>query len=179
MAELATLSRPYANAVFDLAKSSGSLESWSKTLNTLVTTSGDSTVQTMLNSPDMAAAEKAAKLAELCADEINDDAGYFLNALAEHDRLPLLNEVQSQFEALRAEQERTLDVEVVSAFDLTQIQSDALKAELQKKYEKDVALTSRTDASLIGGAVIRAGDMVVDGSVRGRLTKLVETLLQK
>ena len=54
-----------------------------------------------------------------------------------------------------------------------------LKAALQKKYEKDVALTSRTDASLIGGAVIRAGDMVVDGSVRGRLTKLVETLLQK
>ena len=102
-----------------------------------------------------------------------------LNALAEHDRLPLLNEVQSQFEALRAEQERTLDVEVISAFDLTQIQSDALKAALQKKYEKDVALTSRTDASLIGGAVIRAGDMVVDGSVRGRLTKLVETLLQK
>ena len=70
-------------------------------------------------------------------------------------------------------------MEVVSAFDLTQIQSDALKAALQKKYEKDVVLTSRTDASLIGGAVIRAGDMVVDGSVRGRLTKLVETLLQK
>ena len=179
MAELATLSRPYANAVFDLAKNSGSLESWSKTLNTLVTTSGDTTVQTMLNSPAMAAAEKAAKLAELCADEINDDAGSFLYALAEHDRLPLLNEVQSQFEALRAEQERTLDVEVVSAFELTQGQSDALQAALQQKYEKDVALTSRTDASLIGGAVIRAGDMVVDGSVRGRLTKLVETLLQK
>ena len=70
-------------------------------------------------------------------------------------------------------------MEVVSAFDLTQGQSDALKAALQRKYEKDVALTSRTDTSLIGGAVIRAGDMVVDGSVRGRLTKLVETLLQK
>ena len=85
-------------------------EAWNpgQNANTLVTTSGDSTVQTMLNSPDMAAAEKAAKLAELCADEINDDAGYFLYALAEHDRLPLLNEVQSQFEALRAEQERTL-----------------------------------------------------------------------
>ena len=108
MAELATLSRPYANAVFDLAKSSGSLESWSKTLNILVTTSGDNTVQTMLNSPDMAATEKAAKLAELCADEINGDAGSFLYALAEHDRLPLLNEVQSQFEALRAEQELSL-----------------------------------------------------------------------
>ena len=179
MAELATLSRPYANAVFDLAQSSGSLESWSKTLNILVTTSGDTTVQTMLDSPDMAAVEKAAKLGELCADEINDDTGSFLYALAEHDRLSLLSEIQRQFEALRAEQERTLDVEVVSAFDLTQGQSDALQAALQQKYEKDIALTSRTDTSLIGGAVIRAGDMVVDGSVRGRLTKLVETLLQK
>ena len=90
-----------------------------------------------------------------------------------------MSEIQGQFEALRAEQERTLDVEVVSAFDLTQGQSDALQAALQQKYEKDIALTSRTDTSLIGGAVIRAGDMVVDGSVRGRLTKLVETLLQK
>ena len=179
MAELATLSRPYANAVFDLAQSSGNLESWSKTLNILVTTSGDTTVQTMLDNPDMAAIEKAAKLAELCEDEVNDDTGSFLYALAEHDRLSLLSQIQRQFEALRAEQERILDVEVVSAFDLTQGQSDALKAALQRKYEKDVALTSRTDTSLIGGAVIRAGDMVVDGSVRGRLTKLVETLLLK
>ena len=179
MAELATLSRPYANAVFDLALNSGNLETWSKTLNILVTTSSDTTVQTMLDSPDMAAIEKAAKLAELCADEVNDDTGTFLYALAEHDRLSLLSQIQRQFEALRAEQERILDVEVVSAFDLTQGQSDALKAALQRKYEKDVALTSRTDTSLIGGAVIRAGDMVVDGSVRGRLTKLVETLLQK
>ena len=179
MAELATLSRPYANAVFGLAQSSGSLESWSKTLNILVTTSGDTTVQTMLDSPDMASVEKAVKLAELCADEINDDTGSFLYALAEHDRLSLLSEIQRQFEALRAERERTLDVEVVSAFDLTQGQSDALQDALQQKYEKDIVLTSRTDTSLIGGAVIRAGDMVVDGSVRGRLTKLVETLLQK
>ena len=72
-----------------------------------------------------------------------------------------------------------MEVEFVSAFDLTQGQNDALQAALQQKYEKDIALTSRTDTSLIGGAVIRAGDMVVDGSVRGRLTKLVETLLQK
>mgnify|MGYP003318837704 FL=1 len=128
MAELATLSRPYANAVFELAQRAGNLESWSKTLNILVTTSGDTTVQTMLDSPDMAAVEKAAKLAELCSDEINDDTGSFLYALAEHDRLSLLSEIQRQFEALRAEQERTLDVEVVSAFDLTQGQSDALQA---------------------------------------------------
>ena len=179
MAELATLSRPYANAVFGLAQETNSLEAWSKALSVLVAASGNSVVQTMLSSPDLAAAEKASKLAALCADEINDAASPFLQALAEHDRLMLLEEVRNQFEALRAEQERTLDVDVVSAFELTEAQSEALKASLQKKYDREVSIASRTDASLIGGAVIRAGDIVIDGSVKGRLTKLVETLVQK
>lgn len=179
MAELATLSRPYANAVFSIAAGSNSLESWSQTLTTLVAASNDETVFAMLNSPDLTADDKASKLTQLCADEINDEAGLFLRALAEHDRLALLAEVRTQFEELRAEQERTLEVEVVSAFDLTDVQSDALKASLQKKFDKDVSITSRTDGALIGGAVIRAGDVVIDGSVKGRLTKLVDTLMQK
>lgn len=179
MAELATLSRPYANAVFGIAQAAGSLQEWSNTLSTLVAASNDEAVQTMLSSPDMAAYDKASKLAELCADEIGTGAGAFLQALAKHDRLPLLGEVRQQFEALRAEQERTLDVEVVSAFDLTVPQADALKAALHRKYEKEVVITSRTDASLIGGATIRAGDIVIDGSVKGRLNKLVDTLVQK
>lgn len=179
MAELATLSRPYANAVFGIAQDSNRLEAWSQTLSTLVAASGDATVQTMLSSPDLAAQDKANQLAQLCGDEITSDAGAFLQSLAEHDRLPLLAEVREQFEELRAEQEQTLDVEVVSAFDLTPAQSDALQASLQKKYGKDVSITSRTDSNLIGGAVIRAGDIVIDGSVKGRLTKLVDTLIQK
>ena len=179
MAELATLSRPYANAVFGIAQASGNLQDWSQTLSTLVAASRNKVVQTMLNSPDMAAHDKASELAELCAGEINSDADAFLQALAEHDRLPLLEEVRNQFEALRAEQERILDVEVTSAFDLTDAQSESLKIALQEKYEKEVVITAKTDARLIGGAVIRAGDIVIDGSVKGRLTKLVETLLQK
>ena len=134
MAELATLSRPYANAVFGIAQDSNSLEAWSRTLGTLVAASGDATVQTMLSSPDLAAQDKANQLAQLCGDEINSDAGAFLQSLAEHDRLSLLAEVREQFEELRAEQEQTLDVEVVSAFDLTAAQSDALQASLQKFY---------------------------------------------
>ena len=95
MAELATLSRPYANAVFGLLKSSeqsGSLVEGAKRLG--CTPVVITVVQTMLSSPDLAAADKAAKLAELCADEINDEAGPFLQALAEHDRLMLLEEVR-------------------------------------------------------------------------------------
>ena len=179
MAELATLSHPYANAVFGLAQSAGSLEVWSKSLDTLVATSSDDVVQTMLNSPDLAAQDKATKLAELCGDEIDSQAGPFLQALAEHVRLSLLPEVRDQFEALRAEQEQTLDVEIVSAFELTQAQSDTLKSALHAKYNKEINISSRVDQGLVGGAIIRAGDIVIDGSVKGRLTKLVETLVQK
>jgi F-type H+-transporting ATPase subunit delta len=179
MAELATLSRPYANAVFELAQSAGNLETWSKTLDTLVATSLDELVQTMLNSPDLAATDKAAQLAALCGDEIDGQAAPFLQALAEHDRLALLPEVRDQFEALRAEQEQTLDVEIVAAYELTQAQSDSLKAALHAKYNKEINISSRVDQGLVGGAIIRAGDIVIDGSVKGRLTKLVETLVQK
>ena len=82
MAEVATLSRPYANAIFGLAQESNSLEAWSKSLSILVAASGDPAVQTMLNSPDLAAADKASKLADLCADEINNEARPFLQALS-------------------------------------------------------------------------------------------------
>lgn len=179
MAELATLSRPYANAVFGLAQSAGTLEAWSTSLATLVATSQNDVVQIMLDSPDLAAEDKANKLAELCGDEIDSQAGPFLQALAEHDRLGLLAEVREQFEALRAEQEQTMDVEIISAYELSPEQSDTLKAALHKKYNKEISITSRVDQSLVGGAIIRAGDIVIDGSVKGRLKKLVETLVQK
>jgi F-type H+-transporting ATPase subunit delta len=72
-----------------------------------------------------------------------------------------------------------LDVEIVSAFELTQAQSDTLKSALHAKYSKEINISSRVDQGLVGGAIIRAGDIVIDGSVKGRLTKLVETLVQK
>ena len=91
---------------------------------------------------------------------------------------PSLEEIRDQFEELRAEEQRSLEVEVISAFALTDEQSDQLKQALNQKFEKDISIESRVDESLIGGAVIRAGDTVIDGSVRGKLSKLAETLEQ-
>jgi F-type H+-transporting ATPase subunit delta len=86
--------------------------------------------------------------------------------------------VRSQFEILRAEEEKSIEVEVTSAYELSADQSEALRAALQKKFNKDITIESSVDASLVGGAIIRAGDIVIDGSVKGRLAKLVDTLVQ-
>lgn len=178
MAELATIARPYANAVFDLAKNAGSLDAWSRMLAVLASTAEHETVSVLLSSPDLSPVAKAGKLGELCGDEIDDQARKFLFALADHDRLSLVNEIMTQFEALRAEELRSLDVMVTAAYELTADQKESLAQALSKKFEKEVALESAVDASLMGGAIIRAGDIVIDGSVKGRLTKLVDALVQ-
>lgn len=178
MTELATLSRPYANALFDLATEAKQLEEWSKTMATLDAAANDATVALMLNSPEFTANDKARRLTTLCADEVSSDAERFLQALAEHDRLGLIQEVREQYEALRAEQERSLEVEIISARALTESQEALLVSALEQKFDKEISSTVRIDEALVGGAVIRAGDVIIDGSVRGRLTKLVDTLVQ-
>ena len=176
MAEIATIARPYANAVFELAKGDNALDQWSSMLAVIDATTQNETVNRLLESPDMPANAKAFRLAEVCGDELDDRGKKFLQALADHDRLTLVGEIRSQYEELRAEQERILDVEVISAFAMTDAQSESLAQALNKKFEKEISIETRVDQSLIGGAVVRAGDIVIDGSIRGRLNKLAETL---
>ena len=178
MAELATIARPYANAVFELAKRDNNLEQWARMLSVLDATTQNETVALLLDSPDMPANAKAYRLAEVCGDELDDRGKKFLQSLAEHDRLALIAEVRAQFEELRAEEQRSLEVEIISAYPLSDAQGDALKQALNRKFDKEIAIESRVDQSLIGGAVIRAGDMVIDGSIRGKLQKLAENLEQ-
>lgn len=178
MAELATIARPYANAVFELAKRDANLDQWSSMLAVLDATTQHESVAMLLSSPDLASSAKALRVADICGDELDEQGNKFLQSLADHDRLSLLGEVRSQFEDLRAEELRSLDVEVISAFALTDAQGDALKQALNKKFEKEISIETSVDASLLGGAIIRAGDIVIDGSVRGKLNKLAETLVQ-
>ena len=177
MAELATIARPYAGAVFALAKSEGSLEGWSRMLGVVAATSSHPTVQVLLESPDMPAQAKAFRLAEICGDELDDRGKKFLQSLADNDRLGLVDEIRAQFEILKAEEEKSLDVEVITAFELSEQQASALKSALNNKFQKEISIESRVDQGLIGGAIIRAGDVVIDGSVRGKLNKLAETLV--
>jgi len=176
MAELRTLARPYANAVFAVARQDGDLERWSRMLGLLAVASADPQVKVLLDSPDVADEQKAFRLAEVCGDELNHGARQLAQVLARNKRLDLIGELCEQYESLRAAEEQTLDVEVVSAFPLTDAQSAAIAQSLTAKYAKAVNLTSVVDRDLLVGAIIRAGDTVIDGSVRGRLNKLAESL---
>ena len=176
MAEIATLARPYANALFDLARGDNALDEWSNMLSVLLGVVEEEKVEIFLEAPENSAREKALRLSELCGEEIDDRARKFLLALAEHDRLNLLSEVSRQFESLKAEAERLLAVRIQSARELSQNQIESFSGALKRRYGKEISLEIDVNNALIGGAVITAGDMVIDGSIRGKLNKLRDGL---
>ncbi len=174
MAEFATLARPYANAAFDVAKSAGRLEEWSRGLNLLALAGEDPNLKAMIQSPTATTAEKAFKLAELFRDDLLDSVRQFVHVLAENKRLSLLAEITTQFEVRRADEARTLDVEVTTAVPLSDSEQNRFQEILERRFEQQINLTTAVDETIIGGAHIRAGDTVIDGSLRGRLAKLGE-----
>jgi F-type H+-transporting ATPase subunit delta len=176
MAELATLARPYSKAVFELAKSQGRLDAWARMLELLTAIAAQEPVRQLLDSPELTDSAKAQRLIRICGDDIEDRGRALINLLAVNKRLALIGELREQFDELKAQEEQVLDVEVVSAYELTGAQADMLREALQRKFQREVNMTSRVDTGLVGGALIRAGDTVIDGSVRGRLAKLVEAL---
>jgi len=176
MAELATLARPYAHAVFDIAKASARFDAWGRALAMLAAAVQEPRLKEMLDSPNLTSEQKAHRLAELCKSELDDRSRRFVHVLARNKRLALLPEIRATFEVLRAEQEKLLDVEVVSAHELSAQERESLERALAARYQRTVQLTARVDEGLIGGAIVRAGDTVVDGSVRGKLHKLAEAL---
>ncbi|MDA1073252.1 MAG: F0F1 ATP synthase subunit delta [Proteobacteria bacterium] len=176
MAELATLARPYANAAFGLAKKDKELDRWSRMLGMLDAVAHNERVASLLASPEITSTGKAFRLIETLGDELNDRSKKFVQVLADNGRLELIGEIAAQFETLKAVEEQSLDVHVISAFALSDAETEKLSGALAKRFDKSVVLTSVVDAQLLGGAIIRAGDIVIDGSIRGRLNKLTETL---
>lgn len=176
MAELATLARPYANAVFDLASERDALERWSRMLGLAAAAVVEPAVQALIESPAVQDEQKAHGLIDLVRDELDDAGRRFLHTLADNKRLPLLPEIAAQFDALKAEAERVLDVEIASAVALTDTELAGFTDALRRRHERDIQVSTVVDETLIGGAVVRAGDTVVDGSVRGKLDKLAESL---
>jgi F-type H+-transporting ATPase subunit delta len=176
MAELTTLARPYAKAAFEFAQSQNMLTEWSAMLGLASAVSVDETVQQVLRVPRMTGDEKAGTFVEVCGDKLDAKVQNFIHLLAENDRLLLLPEITELFELFKAEQEKSVDVEVTSAFALNNEQKDKLAKVLSARLSREVRLHATEDSSLIGGVVIRAGDLVIDGSVRGKIAKLAEAL---
>ncbi len=172
MAELATLARPYANAIFEVAKAEDRLDLWSRSLAVLVRTLQEPEVQPLIASPIHSPAKKAITLTDILGGQISESMRRFVHVLAENRRLELLPEIQEGFEAKLEEEQRTLTVEVTTAVDLTDEEKKRFTDTLQRRFQRDISLATEVDTTVLGGALIRAGDTVLDGTVRGKLEKL-------
>lgn len=176
MSELTTAARPYARAAYDYASSNGVADQWAEMLGFCAAVADDATMKAALDQPSLNRQQSADLFNEVCADKLNEPGKNFVKLLAENDRISLLPEIAVLYHHYQAEAESTIDAELISALDVDDQQIEAIKTSLTKRLGKKVSITTSIDPSLIGGAVIRAGDMVIDGSVRGRLEKLSNTL---
>ena len=173
MSQALTLARPYARAAFGAGHDQGRLDAWSQALAFSAQVASDPRVSGLLLNPELADGDAVALLAPPDAD-----AAYtrFLALLAQAGRLPLLVEVAGLFEQLRAEDQRVVRATVTSATALSASQVEDLRAALKRRFGREVELETAVDASLIGGAVIDAGDVVIDGSLKGKLARLQSAL---
>ena len=183
MAELSPVARPYAKALFDLATAKRQLPEWSAALGAAAAVLADANAKRALANPafdDGARATLVASIAsaikggELLASAAGKN---LLQLLSENDRLTALPEIAAQFDALKAEAENKVKVTVTAATAVDAAIAEQIKKALQQKLGRTVELTLAVDASLIGGAIIQADDMVIDGSVRTRLQRLTEKIV--
>lgn len=176
MAETSTVARPYAKAAFEYARDHQALSPWAEWLAKLGQVVATRDVQSLLTSPKLTPSRKVEVLLELADVEADEGQRNLLATLADQGRLAILGAVAEQFERLRADQEQRVDVSVVSAFELDAKQQDKLAKALKKRLNREISITTQVDSSLLGGVILRAGDTVIDGSARGRLNRLRETL---
>jgi F-type H+-transporting ATPase subunit delta len=177
MAELSTLARPYAKAVFELARDEGRLAEWSALLAGLAAAVRDRQVAAAIGHPAIGRGQLAEVLIQAMGGKATDHAKNLLRLLSEYGRLKLAPAIAEQFEALRAEHERRVDVQIVSAAPVDAAQQKALMDAVTKKLKREVKVEWKTDPSLIAGAQIRAGDTVIDGSISGELARLRQALV--
>jgi F-type H+-transporting ATPase subunit delta len=174
MSQAITLARPYARAAFALASAEGGAAAWSQALGFSATATADAGVRARLGHPGV----PADTLVELLLPPGNPDDRYrrFLALLAANRRLVLLPEILAIFELLRAEQDKVVRATVTSAAEMAPGELETLRAALARRFGREVVVTTAVDPALLGGAVIDAGDVVIDGSVRGKLARLASSM---
>ncbi len=177
MAERATIARPYAKAAFEYARDAKAFDRWSQGLNKAAAIVADPDVAALTKNPQMTTEQLVSFITEFDGpkpDGQTPDGGLvnFVHVLAENHRLLLLPEIAKHYDELVAEVENTVDVEVISAIELNKAQADKLSQALAKRLQRKVRMQNTVDAALLGGAVVRAGDLVIDGSLKGRLERL-------
>jgi F-type H+-transporting ATPase subunit delta len=173
MSQALTLARPYARAAFAIAREAGAAAQWFDAFGFAARVAADPRVQSLLGHPQLGRGDAVMLLSPEGASEA---FGNFLSVLAENRRLALLPEIAGLFEELRAEAERIVKAKVTSATTLPATELDSIKAALKRRFGRDVEIETAVDESLIGGAVIDAGDVVIDGSLKSKLARLQSAL---
>ena len=176
MAEAITVARPYAQAAFMFADSHHTLKDWSEMLGLLAGIADDADMHELIESPHVTAAQRAELFIKVGGERLNEKCANFVRVLAANGRLSLLPEIASLFEIKRRDAEGMIQAEMTSAFAATEAQQASIVASLRKRLGREVVLSCSIEPDLIGGAVIRAGDLVIDGSVRGKLERLGSAL---
>jgi F-type H+-transporting ATPase subunit delta len=176
LADKTTVARPYAKAAFEQASADKQLGDWSQALQAGAAVVRDERVENLLGNPQVTPEQLAQLLIDVAAPGLDGDGRNFFNMLAENRRLAYLPQISALFDELKDKAEGMIDVTVTSAAPLDGAQQQKLASALERKLKRTVRLHCETDSSLIGGAVLRAGDLVIDGSVRARLNRIAYEL---
>ncbi|AOR63149.1 F0F1 ATP synthase subunit delta [Pectobacterium wasabiae] len=175
MSEFVTVARPYAKAAFDFAVENQALDRWQNMLAFSAEVARNEQIAELLSGA-VAPIELSKTFIAVCGDQLDEAGQNLIKVMAENGRLPVLTEVLEQFIQLRAALESTVDVDVISANTLNEQQLSKIAVAMEKRLSRKVKLNCKIDKSVMAGVVIRAGDMVIDGSIRGRLERLADVL---
>jgi F-type H+-transporting ATPase subunit delta len=176
MAEPITVARPYAEAAYALARDGTALPVWSETLRMATAVGSDARVRAALDNPKLAAAEKEALFLSVCGDKLDPNGRNFIRVLIEADRIGLLPEIRTLFEALKDEADGVARAQIISSFPVNEAQLAALRKGLERRFGRKIEATVSVDRGLIGGAKIIVGDTVIDGSVQSELQTMANQL---
>lgn len=176
MSDYTTVARPYARAIYQQAVETSAVDSWSDALALMSAVADNAEMRALMDSPQFGGEQKAELMLKVVGDKLSAQQQNLLKLLAENGRLKTLAEIARQFEAYRAEAEGKIDAEVVSAFPLTREQEVSITNMLKAKLGREVSISTSTDESLIGGVVIKAGDTIIDGSMKSQLESLALAL---
>ena len=176
MSDMTQVARPYARAAFELAQAQDTLQAWDAELALLAAIADDDRVRAILSDPRVDRTAKSGLVLDIAEGHLNSAVRNFVQLLAENGRLPSLPAIRTEFAALKAETEKRVVAQVVSYRKVSQTQEKQLLEALRVRLGCEVELDCSVDASLLGGVVVRAGDLVIDGSVRGQLNRLAANL---
>ena len=170
------IARPYAQALFELAQEEGKLSEWDDQLQLVASITSDNAITELSNSPKVTAEQLSDLIIGVCGDQLSEGGRNLVKLLIKNDRISSMTAIADAFSARKAEAEKVVEAEMITAVSIDEAQQKQFESALEKKLGRSVNLEFGVDENLIGGAVIRSGDWVVDGSVKSQLEQLVGAL---